>query len=87
MINFTPFSFIGPFSSIIGAIEVSKNVFIAPSDSQKKADSLSIIPSDREAFAKEVIKVNSEFPLSYSLLFGCHRCSYGLVCNEPLCSR
>ncbi len=75
---------------VTNGVTIPEKRFVPPGasiDSQKKADSLSIIPADREAFAKEVIRVNSEFPLSYSLLFGCHRCSCGLACDEPLCSQ
>ncbi|MBM7614931.1 LbetaH domain-containing protein [Alkaliphilus hydrothermalis] len=72
---------------VTGGVTVAKNKFVPPGasiDSQEKADALSIAPADKEAFVEEVQRVNSEFPPSYSLLFGKNRCSCGLACDRPV---
>ncbi|WP_432661968.1 DapH/DapD/GlmU-related protein [Wukongibacter baidiensis] len=74
---------------VTNGVTIPEKRFIPPGasiDSQEKADSLSRIPPDKEAFAEEVSRVNSEFPSSYSLSFGRYRCSCGLTCDGPLCS-
>ena len=76
--------------AVTNGVTIRAKRFVPPGasiDSQEKADKLSMIPADKEAFAEEVIRVNTEFPCSYSLSFGCHRCSCGLACDEPLCSK
>ena len=48
---------------------------------QEKAALLSHVPKDSEEFAIEVQRVNQEFPASYHLLLGNHRCSCGFAYN------
>ncbi len=36
------------------------------------------MPQDDKEFAREVQRVNQEFPAAYNLLFGSHRCSCGM---------
>lgn len=74
---------------VTNGITIPEKSFVPPGasiDSQEKANKLSTIPSDKEAFAKEVNRVNAEFPSAYSISFGCHRCSCGLACDGPLLS-
>ncbi|KAB3530680.1 carbonate dehydratase [Alkaliphilus pronyensis] len=77
-------------STITNGVTVPANSFVPPGasiDTQEKANALNGVPADKEAFAKEVIRVNTEFPKSYSILLGCHTCSCGLSCDDPLCSK
>lgn len=77
-------------SLVTNGITIPERRFVPPGasiDSQEKADALNRVPADKEAFAQEVIRVNTEFPQSYSLSFGYYRCSCGLACDEPLCSK
>lgn len=74
-------TYISANTLVTGAIKIPPNKFIpsgAIIDTQEKADALMDIPKDREEFAKEVIKINSAFPQSYSILFGEGHCSCGL---------
>lgn len=69
---------------VTNGITVPRDRFVPPGahiDTQKKADALSLVPNDSNDFAKEVQRVNQEFPASYHLLFGNGRCSCGLAYN------
>lgn len=80
--------YVSPDSIITNGVTIPSNSFVPPGasiDTQEKANALNEVPTDKEEFAKEVIRVNTEFPKSYSLLFGRHRCSCGLSCDDPLC--
>ncbi|EOO15714.1 MULTISPECIES: hypothetical protein [Bacillus] len=66
-------------------VRVSANRFVPPGaniDTQEKANALIRVPKDEEEFAREVQRVNQEFPASYNLLFGSHRCSCGMPYNH-----
>ncbi|PFN96913.1 carbonate dehydratase [Bacillus sp. AFS076308] len=74
-------SFISTDAVVTGGVTLKPHSFVPPGahiDSQPKADSLSPVPKTEEEFAKEVQRVNEEFPSAYSLLFGKTRCSCGL---------
>jgi carbonic anhydrase/acetyltransferase-like protein (isoleucine patch superfamily) len=69
---------------VTGGVRVAAGRFVPPGalvDTQAKADALSRVPADREEFAREVQRVNQEFPASYSLHFGAVRCSCGIACD------
>lgn len=69
---------------VTNGVRIKAGRFVPPGaavDSQAKADSLGMVPADREKFANEVQRVNREFPQSYSLSFGKKRCSCGLCCD------
>jgi carbon dioxide concentrating mechanism protein CcmM len=75
-------SFISYNAVVTNGVRISPNRFVPPGahiDSQKKADALSVVPMDSTEFAKEVQRVNQEFPASYHLLFGKYRCSCGVA--------
>ncbi|WHZ05531.1 hypothetical protein QNH48_13250 [Neobacillus sp. YX16] len=64
-------------------MELKPNSFVPPGanvDTQEKANVLATVPGTEEEFAKEVQRVNSEFPAAYSLYFGKNKCSCGLAC-------
>ncbi|OQR57482.1 carbonate dehydratase [Bacillus sp. CDB3] len=70
---------------VTNGVRVSRNRFVPPGaniDTQEKADALFRVPTDEEEFAREVQRVNQEFPASYNLLFGSHRCSCGMPYNH-----
>jgi carbonic anhydrase len=78
-------TFIANNAVVTNGVHIAKNRFVPPGayiDSQKKADALSRVPTDSKEFAKEVQRVNQEFPASYHLLFGENRCSCGVAYNE-----
>lgn len=78
-------AFISNNAVVTNGVHIAKNRFVPPGayiDSQKKADALSRVPADSEEFAKEVQRVNQEFPASYHLLFGENRCSCGVAYND-----
>ncbi|GAA2697841.1 hypothetical protein GCM10009865_02020 [Aeromicrobium ponti] len=58
------------------------NLYFGVIDTQAKADSLPDVPKTDAEFAKEVQRVNREFPAAYSLMFCDSRCSCGLSCNQ-----
>jgi carbonic anhydrase len=77
--------FIANNAVVTNGVHVAKNRFVPPGayiDSQKKADALSRVPADSKEFAREVQRVNQEFPASYHLLFGESRCSCGVAYND-----
>lgn len=66
-------TYISPNVLIAGGIKIPPKKFIpfgAIIDTQEKADALIDIPKEKENFARDVIKTNSEFPSSYSQLLG-----------------
>ncbi|HLO12184.1 MAG TPA: carbonate dehydratase [Pseudoneobacillus sp.] len=68
---------------ITGGVKLKEGSFVPPGahiNTQEKADALSSVPNTEEEFAREVQRVNQEFPLAYSHLFGNTRCSCGLTC-------
>ncbi|MGE6547913.1 carbonate dehydratase [Bacillus mycoides] len=70
---------------VTNGVRVSANRFVPPGaniDTQEKANALIRVPKDEEEFAREVQRVNQEFPASYNLLFGSHRCSCGMPYNH-----
>jgi carbonic anhydrase len=69
---------------VTNGVRISANRFVPPGahiDTQEKADSLTSVPQNDEEFAKQVQRVNQEFPASYHLLFGKQRCSCGFAFN------
>ncbi|MBM7661821.1 carbon dioxide concentrating mechanism protein CcmM [Bacillus mesophilus] len=73
--------FISSGAVVTNGVTLKANRFVPPGasiDSQDKADSLKSVPKSSEEFAKDVQRVNREFPPSYSLFFGETRCSCGL---------
>jgi carbon dioxide concentrating mechanism protein CcmM len=77
--------FIGTGAIVTNGVLVDANRYIpagAIIDTQDKADLLGHVPHDKQEFSKEVIDVNTEFPNSYSLMFGDNRCSCGLSCKK-----
>jgi carbonic anhydrase/acetyltransferase-like protein (isoleucine patch superfamily) len=77
-------TFISYNAVVTNGVIIAPNRFEPPGahiDTQEKADTLSRIPNDSEEFAKEVQRVNQEFPASYHLLFGKQRCSCGFAFN------
>ncbi|WP_223592445.1 carbonate dehydratase [Neobacillus bataviensis] len=76
-------SFVSKGSVVTGGVKLKPNSFVPPGasiDTQEKANVLSQVPISEEKFAKEVQRVNQEFPSAYSLFFGENRCSCGLSC-------
>jgi carbon dioxide concentrating mechanism protein CcmM len=76
-------SFISSGAVVTNGVELQPNSFVPPGanvDTQEKANVLATIPKTEEAFAKEVQRVNQEFPAAYSLFFGKTKCSCGLAC-------
>ncbi|WP_462413025.1 LbetaH domain-containing protein [Neobacillus sp. Marseille-QA0830] len=76
-------SFISSTAVVTGGVTIKPNRFVPPGayiDTQAKADSLKEVPKTEEEFAKEVQRVNQEFPAAYSILLGKTRCSCGLAC-------
>ncbi|WP_236036391.1 carbonate dehydratase [Heyndrickxia oleronia] len=74
-------SFISYNAVVTNGVRIPPNRFIPPGaniDSQEKANALSRVPEDSREFAREVQRVNQEFPASYHLLFGENRCSCGI---------
>ncbi|MCZ6942934.1 carbonate dehydratase [Bacillus mycoides] len=70
---------------VTNGVRVAANRFVPPGaniDTQEKANALIRVPKDEEEFAREVQRVNQEFPASYNLLFGSHRCSCGMPYNH-----
>ena len=75
-------SFISNTAVVTNDVRIPPNRFVPPGatiDSQEKADALSPVPKDSKEFAREVQRVNQEFPASYHLLFGKNRCSCGIA--------
>lgn len=78
-------TFISYNAVVTNGVRVSRNRFVPPGaniDTQENADALFRVPTDEEEFAREVQRVNQEFPASYNLLFGSHRCSCGMPYNH-----
>lgn len=74
-------SFISHNAVVTNGVRIPPNKFVPPGaniDSQEKANALSRVPEDSKEFAREVQRVNQEFPASYHLLFGENRCSCGI---------
>ncbi|TCJ02047.1 carbonate dehydratase [Cytobacillus praedii] len=75
-------SFISYNAVVTNGVRIPPNRFVPPGaniDSQEKANALSRVPEDSKEFAREVQRVNQEFPASYHLLFGENRCSCGMA--------
>jgi len=73
-------SFVTTGAVVTGGVTLKPGSFVPPEahiDTQKKADSLSQVPKNEVEFAREVQRVNQEFPSSYSFLFGKDRCTCG----------
>jgi carbonic anhydrase len=69
---------------VTNGVRIAPNRYVPPGatiDTQAKANKLRRVPKDRKEFAHEVQRVNREFPPSYHLLFGKHRCSCGISCT------
>lgn len=76
-------SFISSGAVVTKGVVLRPHSFVPPGaniDTQEKADRLSSVPTTEEEFAKEVQRVNQEFPAAYSLLFGKQKCTCGLSC-------
>jgi carbonic anhydrase len=76
-------SFISSGAVVTNGVVLKPNSFVPPGanvDTQEKANVLATVPGTEEEFAKEVQRVNSEFPSAYSLYFGKNKCSCGLAC-------
>jgi carbonic anhydrase len=76
-------SFISSGAVVTNGVELKPNSFVPPGanvDTQDKANVLATVPKTEEEFAKEVQRVNQEFPSAYSLFFGKTKCSCGLAC-------
>lgn len=75
--------YIGTSAIVTNNVIIAPHKFVPPGaiiDTQEKANALGPVPTSSEEFAKDIIAVNTEFPYSYSLLFGDIRCSCGLCC-------
>ena len=75
-------SFISYNAVVTNGVRIPPDRFVPPGaniDSQDKANQLSPVPVDSKEFAREVQRVNQEFPASYHLLFGKNRCSCGMA--------
>lgn len=78
-------TFISYNAVVTNGVRIPANRFVPPGaniDTQEKANALCRVPKDDEEFAREVQRVNQEFPASYNLLFGSHRCSCGMPYNH-----
>ena len=76
--------FVSHGAIVTGGIIVAPGRFVptgAIIDTQEQADNLPTVTKAQIDFAQEVQHVNTEFPTSYSLLFGATRCSCGLACH------
>lgn len=76
--------FISSGATVTNGVRIKDNRFVPPNasiDSQKKADALSTVPKSEAEFQEQVLRVNKEFPPSYSLYFGKKRCSCGVACG------
>ncbi|GHI00219.1 carbonate dehydratase [Neobacillus kokaensis] len=72
--------FISSSAVVTNGVKLKPNCFVPPGaniDTQEKANRLSPMPKNEEEFAKEVQRVNQEFPASYSIYFGKNKCSCG----------
>lgn len=75
-------SYISMDAIVTNGVRIPPNRFVPPGahiDTQAKADSLRRVPRDSKEFAREVQRVNREFPPSYRSLFGTHSCSCGIT--------
>jgi carbonic anhydrase len=75
--------FISSGAVVTNGVELKPHSFVPPGaniDTQEKANRLSPVPKTEEEFAKEVKRVNQEFPAAYSLFFGKNKCTCGLSC-------
>lgn len=76
-------AFISSGAVVTNGVKIKPNSFVPPGatiDTQERADLLSTVPINKEEFAKEVQRVNREFPSAYTLLFGKNKCTCGLNC-------
>jgi carbon dioxide concentrating mechanism protein CcmM len=75
-------TFIAYNAVVTNGVRIPANRFVPPGahiDTQEKANSLPRVSGDEEEFAREVQRVNQEFPAAYNnLLFGSHCCSCGM---------
>ncbi|WP_236692782.1 hypothetical protein [Aneurinibacillus tyrosinisolvens] len=74
-------AFVSPFSSVIGNVIIKENVYIAPTTSIRADEGTPFFIGSNTNIQDGVIR---EFPPSYHLLFGKHRCSCGIACNRLL---
>lgn len=77
-------TYVSPNSIVTGGVTIANNRFVPPSmvvDTQEIADSLPLLPKDKEEFSSNVRNINREFPSSYTTMFGASRCSCGLSYN------
>jgi carbonic anhydrase len=80
-------AFISTDAVVTDGVRIPPNRFVPPGahiDTQAKANSLRIVPKDRKEFAREVQRVNREFPPAYSLLFGKNRCTCGIAFDRVM---
>ncbi|MFC4323435.1 LbetaH domain-containing protein [Litchfieldia salsa] len=78
-------SYISAYSSVSNGVTIEPYSFVPPGahiDTQDKADSLKRVPVDKHQFAKEVQRVNQEFPVAYSMFFGNKRCTCGVTYSD-----
>ncbi|MDQ6423585.1 carbonate dehydratase [Paenibacillus sp. LHD-117] len=74
-------SYISMDAIVMNGVRIAPDRFVPPGahiDTQAKADKLGKVPKDSREFAREVRRVNREFPPSYHALFGPHQCSCGI---------
>lgn len=75
-------SYISMDAIVMNGVRIAPGRFVPPGahiDTQAKANKLGRVPSESREFAREVQRVNREFPPSYHSLFGTHRCSCGMA--------
>jgi carbonic anhydrase len=78
-------SFISTNALVTNGVQIPPNRFVPPGatiDTQAKANRLRRVPTEKREFAREVQRVNQEFPASYSMLFGKKRCSCGIAYDK-----
>ncbi|WP_247739105.1 carbonate dehydratase [Bacillus sp. 165] len=80
-----PDVFISHNAVVTNGVRVPPKRFVPPGahiDTQEKADALFLVAEAKEEFAKTVQSINQQFPPSYHILFGEHRCSCGMPYNR-----
>lgn len=77
--------YIGTGAIITNGAHIAKNRFVYPNsviDTQDKADRLPFVNESDKEFARDVVAVNTEFSISYPLMFGNMHCSCGMCCKK-----
>ena len=77
-------SYVSAGALVTGGIRVPDGRFVPPYaivDTQELADALPLVPQSQAEFARAVIRVNTEFPGAYAMMFGPTRCSCGVTCD------